>query len=121
MPRQACLDAPGTLHHVMVRGIERTVPFRDDSDREEFLARVAVLAAAGAVTIYAWALHRNDVYLVVGTRRPAVSGVWEGVADRWTEVLGRAGYPLTPVRGIRPQYVYRRPPNAEPPPSGSAC
>ena len=24
MPRQARLDAPHTLHHVMVRGIERT-------------------------------------------------------------------------------------------------
>ena len=23
MPRQARLDAPGTLHHVMLRGIER--------------------------------------------------------------------------------------------------
>ena len=28
MPRQARLDAPGTLHHVMVRGIERTTLFR---------------------------------------------------------------------------------------------
>jgi hypothetical protein len=23
MPRQACLDAPGTLHHVILRGIEK--------------------------------------------------------------------------------------------------
>jgi hypothetical protein len=33
MPRQARLDAPGTLHHVMGRGIERTALFRDDHDR----------------------------------------------------------------------------------------
>jgi len=27
------LEAPNTLHHVMVRGIERTSLFRDDKDR----------------------------------------------------------------------------------------
>ena len=32
MPRQARLDAPGTLHHVMIRGIERSVIFKDDQD-----------------------------------------------------------------------------------------
>jgi len=31
------LDASGTLHHVMVRGIERTSIFRDDTDRTDFL------------------------------------------------------------------------------------
>ncbi len=30
MPRQARLDAPGVLHHVMARGIERGIIFRDD-------------------------------------------------------------------------------------------
>src|SRR5574342_538251 len=71
MPRQARLDAPGTLHHVMVRGIERTVLFRDDPDREDFLARVAALAAAGAFTIYAWALLPNHAHLLVQTgQRP---------------------------------------------------
>jgi len=35
MPRQPRLDAPGTLHHVMVRGIERTALFRDDHDRAD--------------------------------------------------------------------------------------
>jgi hypothetical protein len=41
MPRQARLDAPETLHHVMVRGIERTAVFRDDTDRADFMARLA--------------------------------------------------------------------------------
>ena len=43
MPRQARLDSPGTLHHVMVRGIERTRLFRDDRDRAEFLRRIGPL------------------------------------------------------------------------------
>jgi hypothetical protein len=30
MPRQARLDAPGTLHHVIIRGIERKEIVKDD-------------------------------------------------------------------------------------------
>jgi REP element-mobilizing transposase RayT len=67
MPRQPRLDAPGTLHHVMVRGIERTAVFRDDGDRADFVARLATLAAAGAWTVYAWALLPNHAHLLVRT------------------------------------------------------
>ncbi len=41
MPRQARLDAPGTLHHVMGRGIEGNDIFRVKKDREDFLDRLA--------------------------------------------------------------------------------
>jgi hypothetical protein len=37
----------------MVRGIERTQIFRDDTDRADFLARLAALVEAGAWTLYA--------------------------------------------------------------------
>ena len=36
MPRQARLDVPGTLHHIMVRGIDKTDIFKDDQDRALF-------------------------------------------------------------------------------------
>ena len=67
MPRQARLDAPETLHHVMVRGIERRALFRDDPDRADFVARLAALAAASALTVYAWALLPNHAHLLVRT------------------------------------------------------
>ncbi|MCX5733495.1 MAG: transposase, partial [candidate division NC10 bacterium] len=67
MPRQPRLDAPDTLHHVMVRGIERTTIFRDDVDQADFLARLASLAEAGALTVYAWALLPNHAHLLVRT------------------------------------------------------
>jgi REP element-mobilizing transposase RayT len=51
----------------MVRGIERTVIFRDDPDRVDFLARLAVLVEAGAWTVYAWALLPNHLHLLVRT------------------------------------------------------
>ena len=37
MPRQARIDAPGALHHIIIRGIERKKIFKDDSDRDDFL------------------------------------------------------------------------------------
>jgi len=40
MPRQARLDAPGTLHHVIVRGIEKRRIVDDGKDRENFVKRM---------------------------------------------------------------------------------
>ena len=65
MPRQPRLDAPGALHHVMGRGIERTQIFRTDRDREDFLNRLADLCAAGNFIIYAWSLMSNHFHLLV--------------------------------------------------------
>ena len=67
MPRQARLDAPGTLHHVMVRGLERRAIFRDGEDRADFVVRLAALAEVGAWTVYAWALLPNHAHLLVRT------------------------------------------------------
>ncbi len=43
MPRTARIDAPGVLHHVMIRGIERRNIFHDNNDREDFIERLEVL------------------------------------------------------------------------------
>jgi hypothetical protein len=40
MPRLARLNAPGVLHHIMIRGIERRNIFRVEKDREDFLDRL---------------------------------------------------------------------------------
>ncbi len=65
MPRQARLDAPGTLHHVMVRGIEKRRIVDDGKDRGNFLARLGEAAASTGMVIYAWALLPNHAHLLV--------------------------------------------------------
>ena len=40
MPRLARLDAPGVLHHVIIRGIERRKIFKDNKDKDNFLDRL---------------------------------------------------------------------------------
>lgn len=67
MPRGPRLDAPGTLHHVMVRGIEGRPIFRDDPDREDFLRRLAVVIRERGLTLYAWAFLPNHVHLLLRT------------------------------------------------------
>ena len=67
MPRQARLDAPGVLHHVMARGIERTKIFRNPKDREDFLSRLEERVHGGGWVVYAWALMPNHIHLLVRT------------------------------------------------------
>ncbi len=62
MPRQLRLDAPGTLHHVMGRGIETSKIFRTRKDREDFIDRLAELCRSGSWAVYAWALMPNHFH-----------------------------------------------------------
>jgi putative transposase len=65
MPRQPRLDAPGTLHHVMLRGIARGQIVADREDRETFLRRLGEVAIATGTTVYAWALLPNHAHLLL--------------------------------------------------------
>ena len=73
MPRQPRLDAPGTLHHVMGRGIEGTKIFQGDVDREDFISRLGELCQAGALSVYAWALLENHFHMLVRTGHEPLS------------------------------------------------
>jgi putative transposase len=42
MPRRARLDSPGTLHHVIVRGIEKRRIVNDVADRKNFVNRLDI-------------------------------------------------------------------------------
>jgi putative transposase len=65
MPRQARLDTPGTLHHVIIRGIEKKPIVDDDKDRKEFVLRMGDLATEEKTPIYAWALLTNHAHILI--------------------------------------------------------
>lgn len=67
MPRRARIDAPGALHHLIVRGIERKAIFRGDEDRADFLLRWGKILSESATPCFAWALMSNHVHLLVRT------------------------------------------------------
>jgi len=99
MPRQARLDYPGLMHHVMVRGLNRQVIFKDKDDYAEFLARVAAALTRSSVEILAWALMPNHLHFLLR------SGAY-GMAPFLRRLL--TGYALTfNRRHRRVGYVYQ--------------
>lgn len=89
-------DAPGSVHHVMVRGIERRSIFRDDADRGDLLRRLSQLAPELGFRCYAWALMPNHFHLVVGSSRTPISRLMArlgtGYARRFNERHDRVGH-----------------------------
>jgi len=73
MPRSARLDAPGVLHHVIGRGIERRSIFLSDADRNDFLSRLALLSEEGCLKVYAWVLLPNHFHLLCKTGKMPLS------------------------------------------------
>ena len=65
MPRQARLDAPGTLHHVMIRGIEKRNIVDDNWDRTAFVSRLGDQAKKTGTAIYAWSLLKNHAHFLL--------------------------------------------------------
>ncbi len=65
MPRQPRLDAPGTLHRVMGRGIDGIKIFRNRKDREDFLERLADLCRADALCVYEGG-RSSDISVEIG-------------------------------------------------------
>jgi len=96
MPRQARLDAPGALHHVMGRGIEGISIFRSDEDREDFLKRLESLYEGEALSVHAWALLDNHFHLLIRTRKQGISDAMRklltGYVVRFNRRYGRYGH-----------------------------
>ncbi len=67
MPRKARIDAPGALHHIIVRGIERRKIFYDDNDRDNFLDRLGFILTDTKTPCFAWALIPNHLHLLLRT------------------------------------------------------
>lgn len=65
MPRGPRLDAPGTLHHVIIRGSNRGLIFNDNDDRNAFVNRMGTLAQTTETKIYAWALMDNHAHMLI--------------------------------------------------------
>lgn len=67
MPRTGRLDAPGALHHIMIRGIERRNIFRCNKDREDFIERLEMLCPWAKTSCYAWAFMSNHAHFLFRT------------------------------------------------------
>ena len=67
MPRKARIDAPGALHHIIIRGIERKAIFKDSADRENFLERCSRIISETKTGCYAWVFMTNHIHMLLKT------------------------------------------------------
>ena len=75
MPRLARLDAPGVLHPIIIRGIERRKIFRDDRDRENFLDCLGKLLLETKTACYAWTFLENHAHFLMMTGEASLATV----------------------------------------------
>ncbi|MDY6952342.1 MAG: transposase [Thermodesulfobacteriota bacterium] len=75
MPRKSRIDAPGALHHIIARGIDRCEIFRDNADRNNFLDRLGGIVSETTTSCYAWALIPNHFHLLLRTGAVPVATV----------------------------------------------
>lgn len=77
MPRKARIDAPGALHHIMVRGIEKNDIFYDDFDRDAFVDRLGAVISETKTACFAWALMPNHIHMLIRTGHTPISTVMQ--------------------------------------------
>jgi putative transposase len=75
MPRKSRIDAPGALHHVMVRGIDRQKIFKNKDDYSLFMDRLGDLLIETKTSCYAWALIPNHFHLLLRTGNDKIGDV----------------------------------------------
>ena len=75
MPRKSRIDAPGALHHIIARGIDRKKIFRDHADQHGFLERLNDILSDTQTKCFAWSLMPNHFHLLLKTGSTPISHV----------------------------------------------
>ena len=96
MPRQARIDAPGALHHVIASGIEHRIIFDDDQDSDDFLVRICRVILETDTQCLAWSLIPNHFHLLLKTGTVPIATVMRrlltGYAVRFNHRHKRSGH-----------------------------
>ena len=67
MRRRPRLDAPGVLHHIMIRGIERRKIFLNNKDCEDSCERLSNLLPETKTACYVWVFIPNHAHFLLRT------------------------------------------------------
>ncbi|MFH1360596.1 MAG: transposase [Candidatus Omnitrophota bacterium] len=96
MPRQARLDYPGALHHVIARGIDGIEIFQTEKEKQAFLSRLKKRLSESNLQIYSWCLMDNHCHLLIQTGKTSLSefmqSVLTGYAVFYNKAHKRKGY-----------------------------
>ena len=89
MPRKARIDAPGALHHIIVRGIERKAIFRDAIDYSNMLDRLETVLIETQTPCFAWALMPNHLHMLIRTGHVPISTVMRRLLTGYAQQFNR--------------------------------
>ena len=89
MPRQARLDVPGALHHIMVRGINKSDIFEDNQDKTLFLERLGQNVIDGKCSVYAWVLMDNHAHILFKSGKLGISAVMRRLLTWYAQYFNR--------------------------------
>ena len=89
MPRKARIDAPGALHHIIIRGIERKPIFKDNRDYQNFIERLGNILTDTNTPCFAWTLMKNHVHLLLRTWNTPISTVMRRMLTGYAQQFNR--------------------------------
>lgn len=96
MPRPPRLEFSGAVYHVIARGNEQRDVFRDDSDRELYLRRLARYQVRFRFRLYAYCLMTNHVHLALETGAVPLSRIVLALHGSYAQAFnlrhGRVGH-----------------------------
>ena|SRR3989339_1019293 len=96
MPRQARINLPGLLYHIMARGIERRSIFKEKTDYLEFIERLKNSLKENNCQCFAWSLMPNHFHLLIRSGKNGITGMMRelmtGYAMCFNHRYKRAGH-----------------------------
>jgi putative transposase len=97
MARPLRIEYPGALYHLTSRGNAQEDIFRDDADREAFLAVLAAVVERFGWRLYAYCLMDNHYHLVVETPKANLSKGMRQLNGVYTQRFNRRHGRVGPV------------------------
>jgi len=89
MARRPRIHFPGALYHVITRGNRRQGIFLDEKDLEKFLAYIVDYKSRHSFRLYAYALMKNHLHLLVEVEETPLSRIMQSLLFRYTRYFNR--------------------------------
>ncbi|MBT8241952.1 MAG: transposase [Acidimicrobiia bacterium] len=87
MPRPPRIQYSGAWHHVMNRGVDRMIIFRDRTDRIRFLGLLEEAVSKFGIEVHAYCLMGNHYHLLVRTPDPNLDLAIHHIAGLYARIF----------------------------------
>ena len=89
MARRPRIHFTGALYHVISRGNRRQGIFRDEKDSKRFLVYLSHCKTRFPFRLYAYALIKNHIHLLLEVERAPLSRIMQSLLFRYTQYFNR--------------------------------